>query len=145
MQADLEKSLAEIVKSWVSNSIKQNQPRFCCDIDKILRRDLVGLVYSVIRLWEAELMLLSGKIDGKERSIITSFPLDQTTISMMLKNEGTLSVSDLTRVGGCTFDVSDIEESDDTCSLLAAAWGAHENCVSEIKNIRIDAEIFRGN
>lgn len=145
MQAYLEKTLAESIKSWVSNSIKQSQPRLCCDIDKILRGDVGYLVCSIIRSWEAEILLLSGKIDGKQHSIISSSSLDQTTINKMLKNEGTLCVADLTQIGGCVFDVSNSEDSEDTCSFLAAAWGEHENCISKIKDIREDAEIFRGN
>lgn len=144
-QANLDKSLEKLVQAWVSDSIKQNQPRLCCDLDKILWVDVPELICSVVNLCEFELILLSGNIDGENRSIVRFAPLDQFTISHMLKNEGTFSVVDLSQVGGCTFDICYSEESKELCSFLAVAWGAHENCIAEINNRRDDAKIFRGN
>lgn len=145
MQCNLEKSLTEAIKGWGSNGKASRGPSLCYEIDSILYDEAVDLACSVIERWQTNLILFAGDINKKERWIIANRESYRTVVEQLLENEGDCHTTDLSCIGGCAFSLCADEDEEGVFNLLAIAWGLHEGCIEEIKKLRPDGVVFRGN
>lgn len=145
MRVELTEGMAEAIRQWVADSIAEAQPRLCCEIDSTGLSDALDLLHQIVSSWQSTLVVVTGELDARKRSALLDMQELRSIAEELLAREGTLSVTDVQRKGGATFDVTLNEGVDRSYSFLAAAWGEHEESVRAVLRPSLGAHVFRGN
>ncbi len=145
MKQAINESLSQTIKSWIGSTIELFQPRLCCEIDVITFDDAIRIILNVLISWYQKLFLVSYEKSKKAYCLLCDISHIEDIIVNGLTDEGTVSITDVSQVGGCLFDLTLNEDENTGYTFLAAAWGSHEESIHLIKQSYKGVEIFRGN
>ena len=145
MKLIINDSLSKMFKSWLSFTIESFKPRLCCEIDSITFDDAIEIILNVLISWNQKLFLVSYEKSKKEYCLLSDISDIKDIIVHGLTEEGTISIANISQLGGCLFDLTLNEDANTGYSFLTAAWGSQEESIKLIKKDYKEAEIFRGN
>lgn len=145
MKLAINDSLSQTIKSWLSSTIDSFKPRLCCEIDVIAFNDAIKIILNVLISWNQKLFLVSYEKSKAAYCLLCDISEIEEIIVHGLTDEGTVSIVNISQIGGCLFDLTLNEDEDTGYSFLAAAWGSQEESIELIKKNNKAVEIFRGN
>lgn len=145
MKLSINDNLSKTVKSWLSSTIESFKPRLCCEIDVITFNDAIKIILNVLISWNQKLFLVSYEKSKTAYCLLCDISEIEDVIVHGLTDEGTVSIINISQLGGCLFDLTLNEDENNGYSFLAAAWGSQEESIKLIEKNYKGVEIFRGN
>ncbi|NLD39512.1 MAG: hypothetical protein GX654_21885 [Desulfatiglans sp.] len=139
----IESNLAEIIRGWVAEQVKQHQPRLCCEIDSISLERSVELIKDIYTKEQDQYYFILSDEGGKSSVYILHIKGLFHFAKKMFIKEVTFSVVNPSGFGGCTFDLTCTD--DGRYEFFAAAWKDQEKLIENISVIEKKTKIFRGN
>lgn len=145
MKIDIHPQIGEILRQWLSESIKSCQPRLCAEFEGAIDTSLFETLLKAICAWSSSFLLVFVSFDDKDYVQLADKSSVKELLNSYFLRGITVTIVDPANASGCTVDWEGFESDNIDSEILVVAWGEHEPIAQTIVDNYCSGTVFRGN